>query len=554
MKADANKIDMVVEIERLAALDPINYEIARTEAAKRLRVRASVLDREVTKKRRALGLDTDKDDDGQGRAVKIIDPLPWHEPVSGDRLATTLAATVKPISFCPMLLADVIALWVMHTWIVNAFTMSPRLAIVSPTKGCGKTTVLRLLAHVVRRAKRAGSISPPALFRAIEQFHPTILLDETEKFVESGGDLHALLNEGHCKGGTVLRVLGEKLELREFSVFGAMAFARNGRLPDDLEQRTIVIEMQRRRADESLSELRDDRSESLQQVAKMCARWADDYASIVADTDPDMDMINRNRDNWRPLFAIANVIGEEWPNRIREAAAILAPRESETFGIMLLADIKTLFEEKNTNRLASAEICTALADMEGRLWAEWKASKTASPKAITKHQLAQLLKPFHIVSDSVRVDDEHTLKGYYLHQFTEAFDRYLAVEGVSETEQRNKPTATGTSTTFQNGTDTPDVPFQKCEKPLGDSGCYGVPFQKGDEGTNSIDGPDPDGWSFNLDDADPDHACHQCHGRVDGTEQPYSVNGSQVWLHPECRKFFVSDDLEIPAFLRRSST
>ena len=53
----------------------------------------------------------------------------------------------------------------------------------------------------------------------------------------------------------MLRVLGEKLELREFLVFGAVAFARNGRLPDDLEQRSIVIEMQRRRADEDLSRI-----------------------------------------------------------------------------------------------------------------------------------------------------------------------------------------------------------------------------------------------------------------------------------------------------------
>ena len=91
---------------------------------------------------------------------------------------------------------------------------------------------------------------------------------------------------------------------------------------------------------------------------------------------------------------------------------------------------------------------------------------------------------------------------------------------------------------------------------LGGQRLLGVPFRKGDEGTNGIDGPDPDGWSFNLEDTDTDtdHACRQCHGAVDGTEQPYPVNGSQVWLHPECHRFFVSDDLEIPAFLRRSST
>ncbi|MFY9839411.1 MAG: hypothetical protein WAK55_23635, partial [Xanthobacteraceae bacterium] len=122
-------------------------------------------------------------------------------------------------------------------------TTSPRLAVTSPTKGCGKTTVLRLLNLVARRPKRAGSITSSALFRVVEQFHPTIILDETEKYIEHGTDLHALLNEGHCTGGTVLRVLGDKQELREFSVFGAVAFAANGRLPDDLEQRSIVIEM-----------------------------------------------------------------------------------------------------------------------------------------------------------------------------------------------------------------------------------------------------------------------------------------------------------------------
>jgi putative DNA primase/helicase len=101
------------------------------------------------------------------------------------------------------------------------------------------------------------------LFRVVEKFQPTILLDETEKYIEHGGDLHALLNEGHCKGGTVLRVLGEKLELREFAIFGAVAFARNGRLPDDLEQRSIIIEMQRRLPGEPMTDLREDRCEPL---------------------------------------------------------------------------------------------------------------------------------------------------------------------------------------------------------------------------------------------------------------------------------------------------
>ena len=66
---------------------------------------------------------------------------------------------------------------------------------------------------------------------------------------------------------------------------------------------------------------------------------------------------------------------------------------------MLLGDIKTAFDEKAIDRLASVEICEALTAMEGRPWAEWRASKGASPKPLTPNQLARLLKPFGIVAD-----------------------------------------------------------------------------------------------------------------------------------------------------------
>ena len=495
----ADDIDRVVEIERLAALDPIDYEVARAEAAKRLGMRAHVLDRAVAKKRRELELETDDNDDGQGRAVKIADVLPWHEPVAGDQIASTLAAAAKIYAVLPDTAADAIALWALHTWLVNEFTISPRLAVTSPTKGCGKTTVLRFLSKVVRRPKRAGSISPSALFRVSEKFQPTILLDETEKYIEHGSDLHALLNEGHCKGGTVLRVLGEKLELREFAVFGPVAFARNGRLPDDLEQRSIIIEMQRRRSDEPLSELRDDRCKSLQRAARMCARWADDNAAFAGDCDPDTGlMINRNADNWRPLFAIADLVGADWPERIRDAAAALAPRETESTGPMLLADIRTAFEEKALDRLASVEICAALTAMESRPWAEWKASKGASPKPLTPNQLARLLKPFGIApTGTIRVEDR-TFKGYYRHQFREAWDRYRA-EGVNEPSQRHNATAAGTSGISEPSQAEPDVTVGKCEKPLGPDDCDGVTVGKGGNGPAGVapdNGGDEPGLSW----------------------------------------------------------
>jgi hypothetical protein len=36
-----------------------------------------------------------------------------------------------------------------------------------------------------------------------------------------------------------------------------------------------------------------------------------------------------------------------------------------------------------------------------------------------------------------------------------------------------------------------------------------------------------------------DRHCRQCDGPVDGKERAYTVDGKPVWLHPECRRFYV---------------
>jgi hypothetical protein len=387
---------------------------------------------------------------------------------------------------------------------------------------------LRILNKVARRPKRAGSISPPALFRAVEQFQPTILLDETEKYIEHGSDLHALMNEGHCKGATVLRVLGEKLELTEFNIFGAVAFCRNGKLPDDLEQRSIVIEMQRRLPGEALAELRDDRSAALDRTAKMCARWSDDFSAALADADPDMGgLINRVADNWRPLFAIADLIGSDWPERIRKAAAALAPRESDSTKTMLLADIKAIFDERTgewADRMFSEMLAEALAGMEGRPWAEFSKAR----KPITKNQLAGMLGSFHITPDTVRIGGK-TLKGYARRQFEELWARYLALQGASETSQRNNPTAAGTSEPFPNVTEKSVLRFETSEKPPSNGHCDVVTDREADNA--------------------PARVCAQCAGPDDGTLRERHHG---IWLHPECERFYRPDDgLDLPDFLDR---
>ena len=89
------------------------------------------------------------------------------------------------------------------------------------------------------------------------------------------------------------------------------------------------------------------------------------------------------------------MIGDDWPDRAREAAAILMPKEVESIGPMLLEDIKAAFNDRD--RMSSSDICAALNGLEGRPWGDWKG------KSLTPNQLARLLKPFGIRSDNVRI-------------------------------------------------------------------------------------------------------------------------------------------------------
>lgn len=56
------------------------------------------------------------------------------------------------------------------------------LAFTSPTQRCEKTTMLELVGAVSLPVLLAGSISPAALFRVIEDQKPTLLIDEAAPF------------------------------------------------------------------------------------------------------------------------------------------------------------------------------------------------------------------------------------------------------------------------------------------------------------------------------------------------------------------------------------
>ena len=139
-----------------------------------------------------------------------------------------------------------------------------------------------------------------------------------------------------------------------FSTWCPCCIALIGRLPATLHDRAIEIALRRRLPGEKVQSL-DSSREDEHELARMCARWAQDNREALAKAEPDLPeaLVNRTADNWRPLFAIAEQAGGEWPERAEKAALKLCSLEEvRSLGLQLLDDIRTAFVQRTAMAVA----------------------------------------------------------------------------------------------------------------------------------------------------------------------------------------------------------
>lgn len=415
------------ELARLATLDPIEYDRQRTAAADALGCRVSTLD-DAVKQRRPMP------DAAAGRGMMLAEAEPWPEPVQGAELLDALAAAVLRHVVLPPTAADAAALWVAHTWVAERFQHTPRLAVGSPVKRCGKSTLLEVLRAVCRRPVKADNISASAVFRTVEALAPlTLLLDEAETYLGEAEELRGVLNSGFERNGEVIRVaeIGGEHQPVRFRTFAPLALAGIGQLPGTLEDRAIPVPLQRKGAGESVTKLRAPGARAgLADLARKLARWAADRGRLLP-LDPAIPdaMNDREGDISVPLLAVADDAGGVWPARGRVALLALFGRRAAAegtadAGTLLLADLRDMFaprpgQSAGPEQLFSDEIVVALNRMEERPWPEWH-----KDRPITKGQVARILAPFGVRPGTVR-RGKGTGKGYKRADLLGAWARYL---------------------------------------------------------------------------------------------------------------------------------
>jgi putative DNA primase/helicase len=424
----------------------------------------------------------------QGREVQLDDPEPWPDPVDGPALLDSIADVLAQYVALPAHAAVTIALWLLHTYLIGEVFTTPNLAITSPTKRCGKTLLLIVAGSLVPRRLFTANVTPAVLFRAIEKYRPTLLIDEADSFVRENEELRGVLNSGHTKTtATVLRAVGDDHEPRLFSTWCAKAIALIGALPATLADRSIEVKMRRRAAGEPVARLRQDRIDGeCADLRRQAARWAADHADVIRAADPDVPgtLHDRAADCWRPLLAVADAAGGTWPDQARLAAVGLAGSQDEgDVAVELLADIKEIVEDTDADLIGSSVLLERLVGMEGRPWADYR-----NGKAMTPHGLARLLKRFEVFPCDRR-QGEKVLKSYRRDDFGDAFARYLPLKS----QHRNKVNENGPELPFSNrNIEQSCCDLRTATKPMNTKECCGVAIQQGGLRLNLPDEGDDD--------------------------------------------------------------
>jgi putative DNA primase/helicase len=406
-------------LERLSTLTSLEYDRVRKDEAKLLEVNVSTLDKEV-KQRIKRHKDVEK---SSLNTFSDIDP--WDTPVNVEELLTEMSLLINELAVVSEHANTAIVLWIVFTWCIDYVDTAPILTLSSPEKQCGKTTILSIIIELVFKPLPASNITAAALFRTIESWQPTLVIDEADTFIRSSDELRGVLNSGHTRSTAyVIRTVGDDYSPKQFSTWGAKVIALIGELPETLHDRSIVIELQRKPAGEKIKRVKDIDPQLLNDLQRKLLRVSQDNESAIKNFCLPFlpSLSNRAADNWEPLLSIANLAGSHWFDKARNAAVSLSNRENESLakGTQLLSNILEIFHRRNVEKLSTAELIKELCAEEELPWSTYNKGTAINPQ-----QVAKILKQYKITSKNIRTLDKNVLKGFEKEQFEDAWSRYL---------------------------------------------------------------------------------------------------------------------------------
>ena len=347
----------------------------------------------------------------------------WSSPVDVSDLMDEISALFHKHCVLTKEEIDAAALWILSSYMINSFRIFPKLTLISPSKRCGKSTTMEVIQALCRDGLMTSNLSAATIYRLTVKYSPSLLIDEADTFLKSGDDsLIGIVNSGHSQASAmVLRCDGDKIEPKAFSTWMPMVLASIGRLASTIMDRSIVLNLRRKKRSEVVQRLPADLLESCEEIRRKLLRWSLDYQQVVKHCPIEPPEIGNDRatDNWLALFSVAHQINSSWEvrckNAYEELTEILEPDLQEE----LLRDIQEFFHNNSETRTTSQYLVDALISKPECVWAQMDNGKQLTPRTMSR-----ILAPYKIKPKVLRFPTG-TLRGYEAQQFEDSFDRYL---------------------------------------------------------------------------------------------------------------------------------
>lgn len=244
----------------------------------------------------------------------------------------------------------VLALWVFHTYLIEKFNTTPILYFYG-VKETGKSRAGEVLSELAFRTQRLTSLTEATLFRSVELFKPTLIIDEIRLWGRGGNQgLADLMKTTYKRGLKVSRVNMNKNgedQIEHFDTFTPLVICTTESIPDIIESRCIPFTMQKN-SNPQIEEMIDE-------------EWANDLrerltifrANHFNKELPKTQHIARGRLNeiMFPLYQSLLLVGPERKNEFIDIVKRIQKNKENEEGMSLEAEIvKAIDDEYQENQ------------------------------------------------------------------------------------------------------------------------------------------------------------------------------------------------------------
>ena len=359
-----------------------------------------------------------------------------NQEVDGAGLLQEISDAIGEYIHVPIESLWICALYVAATYSSHIAEVLPRLAILSPEPGCGKTNLMNIISQLVWKPLPAAVATGAAISRSLTADRPpTLLLDEIQDLLKQAGSVsddnsaalvYTVLKAGYKRESFRLVSDKESLDPLQLPIWSfAVMAGKIMSLPDQLSERTIHIYLERKPDGSGVRQWHSGHRVRFTELRERLEAWVNQNSDIVCRPDLiETELITaRESEIWSSLWNVAVAAGGPWPDRWGDAMMLAQAAEKEhempSLQKLALSHVFCILMHYEVEFMPTRRIIEEMLNPE-REW-PWTADKNSKTR-INEHMLGRYLRSYKI-----RSAEQHRNgpMGYRLADVAPEFVKYM---------------------------------------------------------------------------------------------------------------------------------